>query len=335
MMAESYNMEAYLNPELPVAERVHDLLSRMTLEEKLAQFSHVAAGVPRLGLPAYDFWSEGLHGVARNGRATVFPQAIGMSATWDPVLIRAIASAIAEEARAKYHETLRNKTVTGQNQGLTIWSPNINIFRDPRWGRGQETWGEDPFLTGEMGTAFVLGLQGDDPKYLKTAACAKHFAVHSGPEKIRHSFNARVSRRDLFSTYLPAFKKLVTEAKVESVMGAYNRTLDEVCCGSQLLLVDILPAHSGTAAFRTVILPSGSRRGGRSVATTFSPDLQLMRESMPAAPASPLSYEGQAPQAPRRELWQCVAMVHRTDLFQTVGRCQRTHLPTGFPIQAA
>ncbi len=245
MMAESYNMEAYLNPELPVAERVHDLLSRMTLEEKLAQFSHVAAGVPRLGLPAYDFWSEGLHGVARNGRATVFPQAIGMSATWDPVLIRAIASAIAEEARAKYHETLRNKTVTGQNQGLTIWSPNINIFRDPRWGRGQETWGEDPFLTGEMGTAFVLGLQGDDPKYLKTAACAKHFAVHSGPEKIRHSFNARVSRRDLFSTYLPAFKKLVMVAGVEAVMGAYNRLLDVPCCASTLLLEDILRGEWG------------------------------------------------------------------------------------------
>lgn len=233
-------MEAYLDPELPIVERVHDLLSRMTLEEKLAQLNHSSAGVPRLGIPAYDYWSEGLHGVARNGRATVFPQTIGMSATWDPVLIRAVASAIADEARAKYHETLRLRGMTGQNQGLTIWSPNINIFRDPRWGRGQETWGEDPYLTGEMGTAYVCGLQGDDPRYLKTSACAKHYAVHSGPEKIRHSYNAQISRWDLFSTYLPAFKKLVMVAKVEAVMGAYNRLLGVPCCASSLLLGEIL-----------------------------------------------------------------------------------------------
>lgn len=231
---------SYLNPDLPIPERVQDLLSRLTLEEKLGQFIHPVNAVPRLGIPAYNFWSEGLHGVGRNGRATVFPQAIGMSAMWNPQLVKTIASAIGNEGRAKFHETLRTKGETGLNQGLTFWSPNVNIFRDPRWGRGQETWGEDPFLTGELGAAFVRGLQGDDPKYLKAAACAKHFAVHSGPERLRHSFNAQVSRRDLYATYLPAFKKLVTETQVEAVMGAYNRTLDEPCCASKLLLQDIL-----------------------------------------------------------------------------------------------
>ena len=186
-----------------------------------------ASAIPRLGIPAYDFWSEGLHGVARNGRATVFPQAIGMAATWDPDLVYQIASAIADEGRAKYHEALRRNKQTIIYQGLTFWSPNVNIFRDPRWGRGQETWGEDPYFTGEMGSTFVKGLQGDHPKYMKTAACAKHYAVHSGPERDRHTFNAIVSMRDLYDTYLPAFRKLVIDAKVEAVMGAYNRTLDE------------------------------------------------------------------------------------------------------------
>jgi beta-glucosidase len=230
----------YLNPEFPIPERVQDLISRLTLDEKLGQFIHPVDAVPRLGIPAYNFWSEGLHGVGRNGRATVFPQAIGMSATWDPALVKTIASATGDEGRAKYHEALRVKGETNLYQGLTFWSPNVNIFRDPRWGRGQETWGEDPFLTGEMGTAFVRGLQGDDPKYMKAAACAKHYAVHSGPEKYRHSFNAHVSRHDLYATYLPAFKKLVTEAKVEAVMGAYNRLLDVPCCANPLLLRDIL-----------------------------------------------------------------------------------------------
>jgi beta-glucosidase len=231
---------AYLDYTQPVGDRVCDLLSHMTLEEKILQMQHNAAAIPRLGIPAYNFWNEALHGVGRNGRATVFPQAIGMAATWDPTLIQRIAAAIADEARAKYHATLRRKGDTLIYQGLTFWSPNVNIFRDPRWGRGQETWGEDPFLTGEMGVAFVRGLQGDHPTYLKTAACAKHFAVHSGPEKDRHTFDAIVSRRDLHDTYLPAFKKLVTEAKVEAVMGAYNRTNGEPCCASQLLLADIL-----------------------------------------------------------------------------------------------
>jgi beta-glucosidase len=225
---------------LSFSERVSDLISRLTLDEKISQMSHPARAIPRLDIPAYNYWSEALHGVARNGRATVFPQAIGMAATWDRDLIDKIGSAIGDEGRAKYHEVIRRKGTSGMYQGLTFWSPNVNLFRDPRWGRGQETWGEDPYLTGELGAAFVRGLQGDDPRYLKAAACAKHYAVHSGPEKDRHVFDAVVSKQDLYATYLPAFKKLVTEAHVEAVMGAYNRTLGEPCCASQLLLREIL-----------------------------------------------------------------------------------------------
>jgi beta-glucosidase len=236
---------AYLDTHLPIPERVQDLLSRLTLDEKVAMMNHPAQGVPRLDIPGYNFWSEALHGVARNGRATVFPQAIGMAATWDKDLIHQIATAIGDEGRAKYHEALRRNGSTDQYQGLTFWSPNVNIFRDPRWGRGQETWGEDPFFTGEMAAEFVKGLQGNHPKYLKAAACAKHYAVHSGPEKDRHTFNAIVSKRNLYDTYLPAFKKLVMEAKVEAVMGAYNRTLGEPCNGSKLLLEDILRGEWG------------------------------------------------------------------------------------------
>jgi beta-glucosidase len=212
----------------------------LTLDEKVSLMNHPAQGVPRLNIPAYNYWSEALHGVGRNGRATVFPQAIGMAATWDKELIHRVAVAIGDEGRAKYHAALRRNGYTDQYQGLNFWAPNVNIFRDPRWGRGQETWGEDPFLTGEMASAFVKGLQGDHPKFLKAAACAKHYAVHSGPEKDRHSFNAIVTKRELYDTYLPAFKKLVTEAKVEAVMGAYNRTLGEVCCASSLLIKEIL-----------------------------------------------------------------------------------------------
>jgi beta-glucosidase len=225
---------------LPIEIRIKDLVSRLTLQEKIGQLVFNAPAIPRLNIPSYDYWSEALHGVARNGRATVFPQAIGLAATWNPALVQRVASAIGDEARAKYHEAVRRHGFSGHSQGLNVWSPNINIFRDPRWGRGQETWGEDPFLTGEMGAAFVRGIQGNHPRYLKTAACAKHYAVHSGPEKDRHHFNVRVSERDLRETYLPAFKKLVTEAKVEAVMGAYNRTNDEPCCASQRLLGDIL-----------------------------------------------------------------------------------------------
>lgn len=235
----------YLDTSLSFAERAKDLVGRLTLEEKVGLMNHPAHGIPRLNIPAYNYWNEALHGVARNGRATVFPQAIAMAATWDRGLIHKVATAISDEGRAKYHAALRRNGYTALYQGLTYWSPNVNIFRDPRWGRGQETWGEDPFFTGEMAAEFVKGLQGNDPKYLKAAACAKHYAVHSGPEKDRHTFNAIVTKRELYDTYLPAFKKLVMDAKVESVMGAYNRTLDEVCCASKLLLDDILRGEWG------------------------------------------------------------------------------------------
>lgn len=235
----------YLNPDLPLNQRIQDLLSHLTLAEKISQMINTAAAIPRLGIPAYDYWNEGLHGVARNGRATVFPQAIGMAATWNPELIQQIGAAIGDEARAKYHAALERNGSTLRYQGLTLWSPNINIFRDPRWGRGQETWGEDPYLTGEMGVAFVRGLQGDHPQYLKTAACAKHYAVHSGPEKLRHSFDARPSRLDLYNTYLPAFKKLVQEAKVEAVMGAYNAVDGLPACASPFLLNQTLRQEWG------------------------------------------------------------------------------------------
>lgn len=230
----------FRDPALPIDLRVRDLVARMTLDEKVSQMMHTARAVPRLGIPAYNYWNEALHGVARNGRATVFPQIIGLAASWDAKLVRRVASAIADEARAKHHEALRRAGETAQYQGLTFWSPNINIYRDPRWGRGLETWGEDPELTFVLGSAFVRGLQGDDPRHLKTAACAKHFAVHSGPEAERHTFDATVSTHDLWDTYLPAFERLVREAKVESVMGAYNRLRGEPCCASKLLLTDIL-----------------------------------------------------------------------------------------------
>ena len=227
----------YLDPDRPRAERIADLISRLTLEEKISLMTNESRGVPRLGIPAYDYWSEALHGVARNGRATVFPQAIGMAATWDPTLLEKIGSAIGDEGRAKYHAALKRKGFTSIYQGLTFWSPNINIFRDGgRWGRGQETYGEDPYLTGELGCAFVRGLQGDDPKYLKAAACAKHYAVHSGPEALRHVFNVSPSKHDLYETYLPAFKKLVIEANVEAVMGAYNAVYGVPCNASEFLL---------------------------------------------------------------------------------------------------
>jgi beta-glucosidase len=223
--------------------KINELISQMTLEEKVSQLSYTSAAIPRLGIPEYNWWNECLHGVARAGIATVFPQAIALAATFDETFIEEVASAISDEARAKYNEAVKQGN-RGQYWGLTFWTPNINIFRDPRWGRGQETYGEDPYLTGRIGTAFVRGLQGNDPENLKTAACAKHYAVHSGPEKLRHTFDAVVSKKDLFETYLPAFKALV-EAGVESVMGAYNRTLGEPCCGSNYLLKDILRGKWG------------------------------------------------------------------------------------------
>ncbi|HAH60462.1 MAG TPA: glycosyl hydrolase [Treponema sp.] len=219
-------------------KEIKALISSMTLEEKVSQMLHTSPSVDRLGIPEYNWWSECLHGVARAGAATVFPEPIGLAATFDPKLAQKEADAISDEARAKYNEALKAGVRT-QYRGLTFWTPNVNIFRDPRWGRGQETYGEDPHLTGVMGSAIVKGLQGNDPDHMKVAACAKHFAVHSGPESQRHTFNAVVSKKDLWETYLPAFKALV-DAGVESVMGAYNRTLGEPCCGSKLLLQDIL-----------------------------------------------------------------------------------------------
>jgi beta-glucosidase len=237
---DSQTTPAYLDPAFPMDARVDDLISRMTLPEKVGQMMNECQAIPRLGMPAYNYWSEGLHGVVGNGRATVFPQAIGLAATWDTDLMFRVATAISDEGRAKYHAALLRQGYTIQLQGLTFWSPNINIFRDPRWGRGQETYGEDPYLTGTLGVAFVRGMQGDDPKYLKTAACAKHFAVHSGPEADRHVFDARVSLHDLNDTYLPAFKQLVQAAQVEAIMGAYNRVNGEPACASRYLLVDKL-----------------------------------------------------------------------------------------------
>jgi beta-glucosidase len=237
------SLPAFRNPDLPIDERIKDLVGQLTLEEKCSLLRYDAPAVERLGIPAYNWWNEALHGVGRAGKATVFPQAIGMAATFNTGLVERVASAISDEARAKHHEAARQGS-RQQYQGLTFWTPNINIFRDPRWGRGQETWGEDPNLTGEMGAAFVRGLQGSDPKYLKTAACAKHYAVHSGPERDRHTFDACPPKKDFEETYLPAFKRLVDEG-VESVMGAYNRVYGEPCCGSELLLRKILRERWG------------------------------------------------------------------------------------------
>ncbi len=223
----------------PLESRVQDLISKMTMEEKCSQMLYNSPAIDRLGIPAYNWWSEALHGVARMGRATVFPQPIGLAATFDTGLIFRLASAISDEARIKYNAALKIGNIT-QYGGLSFWSPNINIFRDPRWGRGMETWGEDPHLTGTLGVQFVRGMQGSHPVYLKTAACAKHYVVHSGPEKIRHEFNALPPVKDFRETYLPAFERLVKEGRVEAVMCAYNRTYDEPCCGSTYLLQEIL-----------------------------------------------------------------------------------------------
>jgi beta-glucosidase len=224
----------YKNPSLPVEQRVDDLVSRMTLEEKVSQMMNGAAAVERLGVPDYEWWNEGLHGVARAGYATVFPQAIGLAATWNTDLMFQVADVISTEARAK-HQEFDRKGDHARYKGLTFWSPNINIFRDPRWGRGQETYGEDPYLTARMGVAFVKGLQGNDPKYYKVIATPKHFAVHSGPEPERHSFDAVASERDMQETYLPAFHATVVEAGAMSVMCAYNRTNSEPCCTNKYL----------------------------------------------------------------------------------------------------
>ncbi|GHN02242.1 glycosyl hydrolase [Cytophagales bacterium WSM2-2] len=228
----------YLDPSKPVDTRVNDLIKRLTLEQKIGQMAYGSPAIPDLKIPAYNWWNEGLHGVARSGVATVFPQAIALGASFDEDLLLRVSTAISDEARAMYNAAVA-KGYYQQYGGLSFWTPNINIFRDPRWGRGQETYGEDPFLTSKMGVAFVKGLQGNDPNYLKLAACAKHFAVHSGPEKLRHEFNAVASPKDLRETYLPAFKALVG-AKVEAVMCAYNRTNGEPCCANNFLLNEVL-----------------------------------------------------------------------------------------------
>jgi beta-glucosidase len=245
----------YLNPALPIDQRVDDLISRMTVEEKASQFSSTSPAIPRLQIPAYNWWSEALHGVANQGTATVFPQAIGLGATFDEPLIFKMATTISTEARAKYHEYERRQqaaTASGASlpgsgggirpgpAGLDFWSPNINIFRDPRWGRGQETYGEDPFLTGKLGTAFVRGLQGDDPKYFKVISTPKHYAVHSGPEPSRHTIDVKISLHDEEDTYLPAFRQAVVEGKADSVMCAYNSINGQPACANQFLLQDTL-----------------------------------------------------------------------------------------------
>ena len=224
----------YLDPSLPVDQRVNDLVSRMTLEEKASQMQDVARAIPRLDIPAYNWWNEALHGVARSGHATVFPQAIGLAATWDTDLIHRMADVISTEARAKYNDAIQHGN-TGRYYGLTFWSPNINIFRDPRWGRGQETYGEDPFLTSRIGVAFVTGMQGDDPKYLKVVSTSKHFAVHSGPETLRHREDVPVSPHDFADTYAPAFRATVMEGHADSVMCAYNSVRGVPACANNFL----------------------------------------------------------------------------------------------------
>ncbi|MDP4238846.1 MAG: glycoside hydrolase family 3 C-terminal domain-containing protein [Bacteroidota bacterium] len=237
----SQSVLPYQNPSLSFEQRANDLVSRMTVDEKISQMLHAAPAISRLRIPAYNWWNECLHGVGRsNFNVTVFPQAIGLAATFNPTALQVSASYISDEARAIFNETNRTTKQGSQYHGLTFWTPNINIFRDPRWGRGQETYGEDPYLTARMGMAMVNGLQGNDPKFLKTAACAKHYAVHSGPEPGRNSFNSIVGMYDLWDTYLPAFESLITKAKVAGVMCAYNRMNGQPCCGNDFLLTDIL-----------------------------------------------------------------------------------------------
>ena len=240
----------YQDTTLPAEQRVADLVGRMTLDEKAAQLVNSAAAIPRLGVPQYDYWSEGLHGIARSGYATLFPQAVGMAATFDEPLLHQIGEVVSTEARAKYNDSVAHG-LRSIFYGLTIWSPNINIFRDPRWGRGQETYGEDPFLTARLGTAFVEGIQGDDPTYYRAIATPKHFAVHSGPESERHRFDVDPSAHDLWDTYLPAFRATIVEGKADSIMCAYNAIDGKPACASDLLLGQILRDDWGFKGFVT------------------------------------------------------------------------------------
>jgi len=262
----------FYDTSLSIDERVKDLVSRLSLEEKADQMMHNTSGVERLGIPPYGWWNEALHGVGRSGTATVFPQAIGLGATFDSDLAFRVSSAISDEARAM-HNAAKEKGYHLRYSGLTFWTPNINIFRDPRWGRGQETYGEDPYLTSILGTSFVKGLQGDDPKYLKTAACAKHYAVHSGPEKLRHEFDAVANPKDLWETYLPAFEALV-EADVEAVMCAYNSTNGQPCCSNNYLLTEVLreewgfKGHILSDCWAIVDLYTPADKGGHGAVST-------------------------------------------------------------------
>ncbi|MFD2100460.1 glycoside hydrolase family 3 N-terminal domain-containing protein [Flagellimonas iocasae] len=262
----------FYDTSLSMDERVNDLISRLTLEEKADQMMHNTSAIERLGIPPYGWWNEALHGVGRSGTATVFPQAIGLGATFDSDLAFRVSSAISDEARAM-HNAAKEKGYHRRYSGLTFWTPNINIFRDPRWGRGQETYGEDPYLTSILGTSFVKGLQGDNPDYLKTAACAKHFAVHSGPEKLRHEFDAIATPKDLWETYLPAFEALV-DADVEAVMCAYNSTNGQPCCSNNYLITDVLrnkwkfDGHVLSDCWAIVDLFTAADKGGHGVVNT-------------------------------------------------------------------
>jgi beta-glucosidase len=277
----------FKDASLPVDVRVHDLISNMTLEEKARQLGHTAPAIPRLGIPEYNWWNEGLHGVARADFATVFPQAIGMAASWDVSLMHQVADVISTEFRAKYVQKVRPNGGTDWYRGLTVWSPNINIFRDPRWGRGQETYGEDPYLTSRLGVAFVTGLQGSDSKYLKTVATPKHFAVHSGPESTRHTADVQVSRHDLEDTYLPAFRATVMEAKAQSVMCAYNAINGEPACANGALLQEHLRKDWGfqgyvvsdCGAAADIFIPAGHRfapNAQAGVAAAFKTGMDLI-----------------------------------------------------------
>jgi len=242
---ERIKAPVFRDPSLPVEQRVADLVGKMTMEEKISQLMMGSPAIPRLGMPAYHWWNEGLHGYARSGVATVFPQAIGLAATWDPELMQRIGDVVSTEARAKYNEELAQRGGTRIYHGLTIWSPNINIFRDPRWGRGQETYGEDPCLSGSLAVGFVKGLQGSNPRYLKTVATLKHYAVHSGPEPLRHSFNAVPGMTDLWETYLPAFRTGIMQGKALSVMSAYNAVDGVPAPASRYLLDEVLRSQWG------------------------------------------------------------------------------------------
>ena len=247
--AQDAGRQPWFNPDLPTAQRVDALIAQMTLTEKASQMVNQARAIPRLGIPAYNWWSEALHGVANDGLATVFPEPIGLAATFDPALVKRMGTAIGTEARVKFNLVGGPRQPHGLMEGLDFWSPNINIFRDPRWGRGQETYGEDPFLTGKMGTAFVQGMQGDDPNYFRVIATAKHYVVHSGPEPTRHSVDVKVSKHDEEDTYLPAFRELVTVGKVDSVMCAYNRINGQPACANEFLLRDQLKDKWGFAGY--------------------------------------------------------------------------------------